>query len=110
MDTLVVFQNPPVIPCEDRYLDPLKAEPQEMFVGPNTYSLGIWKTRVVKNTSIYIIYIYPSTKIQIYQIFFKITPLFFLINSMSMEVFNIYNEGAVSRYLTSDPVQKSRRA
>ena len=53
MDTLVVFQNPPVIPCEDRYLDPLKAEPQEMFVGPNTYSLGIWKTRVVKNTSIY---------------------------------------------------------
>ncbi len=29
-----------------RCLEPLKAEPQEMFVGPNTYSQGIWKTRV----------------------------------------------------------------
>ena len=29
------FQNPPVIPCDDRCLDPLKAEPQEVFVGPN---------------------------------------------------------------------------
>ena len=28
-----------------RCLDPLKAEPQEVFVGPNTYSQGIWKTR-----------------------------------------------------------------
>ena len=26
----LVFQNPPVIPCEDQYLDPLKAEPQEV--------------------------------------------------------------------------------
>ena len=32
----LVFQNPLVIPCEDRCLDPLKAEPQEVFVNPNT--------------------------------------------------------------------------
>ena len=44
----LVFQNPPVIPCEDGYLDPLKAEPQEMFMASNTYSQGIWKTRVRK--------------------------------------------------------------
>ena len=41
----LVFQNPQVIPCEDRCLEPLKAEPQEVFVSPNTYSQGIWKTR-----------------------------------------------------------------
>ena len=41
----LVFQNPPVIPCEDRCLEPQKAEPQEVFRDPNTYSQGIWKTR-----------------------------------------------------------------
>ena len=29
-----------------RYEYSLKAEPQEMFMGSNTYSQGIWKTRV----------------------------------------------------------------
>ena len=29
-----------------RCLDPLKAFEKEVFVGPNTYSQGIWKTRV----------------------------------------------------------------
>ena len=29
----LVFQNPPVIPCEDRYLEPLKTEPQEVWTG-----------------------------------------------------------------------------
>ena len=29
-----------------RCLGPLKAEPQEVFGCPNTYSQGIWKTRV----------------------------------------------------------------
>ena len=29
----LVFQNSPVIPCEDRCLEPLKAEPQEVFFG-----------------------------------------------------------------------------
>ena len=33
----LVFQNPPVIPCVCRCLEPLKAEPQELFVSPNTY-------------------------------------------------------------------------
>ena len=35
-----------------RYLDPLKAEPQEMFVGSNTYSQSIWKTREGMSTQI----------------------------------------------------------
>ena len=38
----LVFQNPPVIPCEDRYLDPLKAEPQEMFMASNTDPHKVW--------------------------------------------------------------------
>ena len=48
-DWLEISKDPesskiPQIPCE-RCLDPLKTEPQEVFVGPNTYSQGIWKTR-----------------------------------------------------------------
>ena len=44
----LVFQNPRVIPCEDRYLDPLKAEPQEMWKWVQTPILTRydWKTRV----------------------------------------------------------------
>ena len=35
----LVFQNPPNTLGEDRYLEPLKAEPQEVFLGPNTHLL-----------------------------------------------------------------------
>ena len=40
----------PSLPTSSKYLvsrclDHLKVEPQEVFVGPNTYSKGIWKTR-----------------------------------------------------------------
>ena len=40
------IQNPPVIPGEDRCLEPLKAEPQEMVGGSNTSSIGVWMSRV----------------------------------------------------------------
>ena len=43
----LVFQNPPVIPSEEVWKEPLKAEPQEVFGGSNTFSEGIWKTRVL---------------------------------------------------------------
>ena len=41
----------PSLPKSSKYLvsrclEPLKAEPQEVFGGPNTYSQGIWKTRI----------------------------------------------------------------
>ena len=39
-------RNPPVIPGEVRCLEPLKGEPQDMFGGSNTYSKGIWMSRV----------------------------------------------------------------
>ena len=39
------IQNPPVIPGEDRCLEPLKAEPQGMFWGSNTSSTGVWMSR-----------------------------------------------------------------
>ncbi len=42
----LVFQNYPVIPCEDRCLEPLKAFSGGVW-GPSTSSIGIWKTRVV---------------------------------------------------------------
>ena len=40
------IQNPPVIPGEDRCLEALKAEPQEMFGGSNTSSIDVWMSRV----------------------------------------------------------------
>ena len=47
----LVFENPPVIPCVWRILEvwkePLKAEPQEVFRGPNDiFSGGVWMSRV----------------------------------------------------------------
>ena len=45
----LVFQNYPVIPWVWRCLDPLKAEPQEVFGDLNIYSQGVWKTRELKH-------------------------------------------------------------
>lgn len=40
-----MFQNPPVIPdVRIGVWNPLKLERLEVFVGPNIYSPGIWKT------------------------------------------------------------------
>ena len=42
------IQNHPVLPGEDRCLEPPKAEPEEMFRGSNTSSKGVWMHRVRK--------------------------------------------------------------
>ena len=41
-------KNSPVTPGQVVWKEALKAEPQEVFGGPNTYPQGIWKTRVRK--------------------------------------------------------------
>ena len=40
------FQNRPVIPGEDRCLEPLKAFSWNIWGGSNTYSLGIWMSKI----------------------------------------------------------------
>ena len=51
----LVFQSPAVIPCEDRCLEPLKAEPQEVFQRIQTPILTRydWKTRATTNVGKY---------------------------------------------------------
>ena len=45
MNWALVFQNPPVIPCEDRYLDPPKTFSGDVCGFKHRSSQGIWKTR-----------------------------------------------------------------
>ncbi len=50
MPTLLIDKPAPLLAIISKYLvrrclEPLKAEPQEMFGGSNSYSQDIWKTR-----------------------------------------------------------------
>ena len=54
----LVFENPPNTLVRRCFLEDIKAEPQEVFRGPNIFLGGVWMSRVYIYTYLYVKYLF----------------------------------------------------